>query len=230
MAIRYKTGATPTTPEQKAAFAAQARKTILDDVNPILTELTIKHEVVVATTVAMKEHGGLLEVRFPDLDTGDYLCQIEFKLPIVRTGSRWNRNAEGGTTHSGAIHYKTMTGPSNRYFQGNYKAWGPARLSEIHEYLEQFITVGKLFHKQRTGAVTLVPRLQAALERRSVPGGCTAEVKVEAGHKGHIQVIERLLTHKNYYTKETYVYNEEDSTLTLNSSTSSGLLSDPFSF
>jgi hypothetical protein len=39
-----------------------------------------------------------------------------------------------------------------------------------------------------------------------------------------------MLTHKNYYTKETYRYNEEENTMILNSSTSSGLLSDPFSF
>jgi hypothetical protein len=230
MAVRYKTGATPTTPEQKTEFAATARKTVLDDLNPILTKLTIKHEVVTATQLRMDPVNGLLEVRFPQLDTGDFLCEIAFALPIARTGNRWNRNDEGGTCHTGAIHYKTMTGPSNRYFAGNFKNWGKARLPEIEEYLESFITTAKLFHKQRTSAVTLVPRLRAALERRSVPGGCTSKVTVEAGYKGHIQTIERMLTHKNYYTKETYLYNEEENTMILNSSTSSGLLSDPFSF
>lgn len=229
MAIRHNSKAEPTTREQKEAFAVEARKSILDDINPILTALTIKHEVVTATQLRMDSGTGRLEVRFPQLDTGDYLCEIEFMLPVCRTGNRWDRNNQG-TAHTGSIHYKTMVGPSNRYMSGNFKLWGANRLPEITEYLEQFITTAKLFHKQRTEIVTRLPRLQAALERRSVPGGCTAKVTVEANAKGQLTRIERMLTHKNYYTKETYLYNEEDSTLILNSSTSSGLLSDPFSF
>lgn len=229
MSVRYKTGATPSTPEEKEEFAAKARKQILDDVNPILAELAQRHEVVTVVAVKMTPTGGHLDLRFPDLDTGDFLCQIEFKLPIVRTGNRWTRNSDGGTVHTGAIHYKTMVGPSNRYMQGNYKAWTTARLPEIREYLEQFITVGKLFHKQRRQAVTLVPRLKAALERRSVPAGCTAEVTVEAGTKGLVRTIERMLRHRDYYTKETYLYNEAENTLVLNSTTSSGILCTPFS-
>jgi hypothetical protein len=224
--LRAKPGTQPTSPEQWPLIIKDARAQVLGDIRPILLKLAVKHDIIVISSFPLEGRTGILNIKFPGLDTGDYLCQISFELGVTSTGSRYS---QAGYVSTGAIMYKTMLGPTERYLSGNAKRWTAARLPEIEELMDRFFATAKLFHEQRTALTTREPRVRRALEALPVDATMTATISVETNGKGLFTRIERLLQGPETYTKEVYLYLYEDNTLQINLVTTSGMIGLPIS-
>lgn len=214
-------GTTPTTPEQWEVICKDARRQVLDMVNPILARASQEFEVLSVVSVTFDGRSGKLELKFPDLDTGDFLCEIRFELGVNQIGFS---HRPTGYVHNGALMFKLMAGANERYITGNWRRWGKDWQETIDNYLTDFFRVGKVFHEQRTAIKTRKPKVEAALKRQPVPADATVEYVVEAGGKGTFREIKRTIRYPKSYTVETYIYDYENEALVLNHVSTSGVL------